>query len=158
MKAGTGGVISGPPGQTPDVEHPPSPREHAADAGEAPDAAPEVPHVLDGDTARLTLTGELTDAVRRPLVRVLADLLLHHPSLHRVELDVREVSFMNSAGMAVLVQLQRMASPRGVEVALVGAPPEVIRPLQLSGLWLRFPVLESPAGEAGRSTDDADES
>jgi stage II sporulation protein AA (anti-sigma F factor antagonist) len=113
-----------------------------------PAAEPTVTHVMDGDTARLTVTGELTDAARRPLVRVLTELLLQHEhALARVVLDVRGVSFMNSAGMAVLVQLQRMASPRGVEVALLDPPEGVLRPLQLSGLWRRFPVLDS--------TDDA---
>jgi anti-anti-sigma factor len=114
-----------------------------------PAAEPRVTHVLDGDTVRLTVTGELTDAARRPLVRVLTELLLQHEhALSRVVLDVRDVSFMNSAGMAVLVQLQRMASPRGVEVALLDPPEGVLRPLQLSGLWRRFPVLDS-ADEPG---------
>jgi anti-anti-sigma factor len=120
----------------------------AAGEGEGP-VEPEVRHVLDGNTARITVAGELTDAARRPLVRVLTDLLLGQPALHRVELDVRRVSFMNSAGMAVLVQAQRMTAPRGVELVLVDAPPEVIRPLQLSGLWHRFPVLESAPGDQG---------
>jgi anti-anti-sigma factor len=112
-------------------------------------AEPRVTHVLDGDTARLTVAGELTDAARRPLVRVLTELLLQHEqALSRVVLDVRDVSFMNSAGMAVLVQLQRMTSPRGVEVALLDPPDGVLRPLQLSGLWRRFPVLDS-AEDAG---------
>ena len=52
---------------------------------------------------------------------------------------------MNSAGMAVLVQVQRMAAPRGIEVALLAPPEAVRRPLQLSGLWRRFPVLDSAA-------------
>ncbi|MET0765620.1 MAG: STAS domain-containing protein [Blastococcus sp.] len=103
----------------------------------------EVLCALDGHTARLTVTGELTDAARRPLVRALTDLLLSEPALHRVEINLRDVSFMNSAGMAVLVQAQRMTAPRGVDVVLVDAPLEVIRPLQLSGLWHRFPVVES---------------
>jgi anti-anti-sigma factor len=115
----------------------------------SPAAEPRVTHLLDGDTARLTVVGELTDAARRPLVRVLTELLLQHEhALSRVVLDVRDVSFMNSAGMAVLVQLQRMASPRGVEVALLDPPEGVLRPLQLSGLWRRFPVLDS-ADDAG---------
>jgi anti-anti-sigma factor len=114
-----------------------------------PAAEPRVTHVLDGDAVRLTVTGELTDAARRPLVRVLTELLLQHEhALSRVVLDVRDVSFMNSAGMAVLVQLQRMAAPRAVEVALLDPPEEVLRPLQLSGLWRRFPVLDS-ADEPG---------
>jgi anti-anti-sigma factor len=115
----------------------------------SPDAEPRVTHVLDGDTARLTVIGELTDSARRPLVRVLTELLLQHErALARVVLDVRGVTFTNSAGMAVLVQLQRMASPRGVEVALLDPPEGVLRPLQLSGLWRRFPVLDS-ADDAG---------
>lgn|SRR5512132_1817914 len=104
---------------------------------------PVVTHVMDGDTARLTLSGELTDTARRPLVRVLADLLLERQSLARVVLDVGGVSFMNSAGMAVLVQLQRMVSPRGIDLALLDPPDGVLQPLQLSGLWSRFPVLRS---------------
>jgi stage II sporulation protein AA (anti-sigma F factor antagonist) len=51
-------------------------------------AEPEVTHALDGDVARLTLTGELTGAARRPLMRVLTDLLLQVQTLHRVELDL----------------------------------------------------------------------
>ncbi len=109
-----------------------------------PAAEPRVTHLLEGDTARLTVVGEMTEAARRPLVRVLTELLLQHEqALSRVILDVRDVSFMNSAGMAVLVQLQRMASPRGIEVALLDPPEGVLRPLQLSGLWRRFPVLDS---------------
>lgn len=112
-------------------------------------AQPEVTQVLDGDTARLTVTGELTEAARRPLVRVLTELLLQHEYvLARVVLDLREVSFMNSAGMAVLVQLERMTAPRGIEVALLDPPDGVLRSLQLSGLWRRFPIIDS-SGEGG---------
>ena len=94
----------------------------------------------------VTLTGELTDAARRPLVRVLTQLLLERPTLNRVQLDLRGVSFMNSAGMAVLVQGQRMAKPRGIELVLVDPPAAVARPLQLSGLWHRFLVVSTADG------------
>ncbi|MFD2094107.1 STAS domain-containing protein [Blastococcus deserti] len=104
------------------------------------DAEPEVTHRLEDGTAHLTLTGELTDAARRPLVRVLTDLLLTQPGPARVRLDLSAVTFMNSAGMAVLVQVQRLAAPRGIDVVLVDPTPAVVRPLQLSGLWHRFPI------------------
>ena len=108
-------------------------------------------HVLDGDVARLALAGELTGAARRPLMRVLTDLLLQVQTLHRVELDLHGVSFMNSAGMAVLVQALRMTAPRAIALVLVAPTPVVIRPLQLSGLWHRFTVLDPPSeGAAGR--------
>lgn len=121
-----------PLGKTVDMEESITPQRSGAE--------PEVTHETDGNTARLTVTGELTDAARRPLVRVVTDLLLSQPSPARIELNLSAVTFMNSAGMAVLVQLQRLTAPRGIDVVLVDPPAAVVRPLQLSGLWLRFPI------------------
>ncbi|SOD99289.1 STAS domain-containing protein [Blastococcus haudaquaticus] len=101
---------------------------------------PQVGHRVEDGIARLTIAGELIDTARRPLVRVITDLLLTQPAPTRVELDLSGITFMNSAGMAVLVQLQRLAAPRGIEVALVHPTAAVVRPLQLSGLWHRFPI------------------
>ncbi len=108
---------------------------------------PTVRSVVEGDVVSLELDGELTDAARRPLVRVLTELLLSGKPVRRVELHLGGVPFMNSAGMAVLVQLQRMASPRGVEVALVTPSSAVVRPLQLSGLWHRFAIVDEHGDE-----------
>jgi anti-anti-sigma factor len=113
---------------------------HAQDA--AAPGEPQVTSELRKDTAVVTVVGELTEPARRPLVRTLTDLLLSVPNLHRVELHLRGVTFMNSAGLAVLVQLQKLGQPRAVEVALVEPPETVSRPLQLAGLWHRFPVVE----------------
>ena len=121
-----------PRGKTPHVEETSSPEQTGAE--------PDVTHQVDGGTARLTVRGELTDAARRPLVRVVTDLLLARPAPARMELALSAVTFMNSAGMAVLVQLQRLTAPRGIEIVLVDPPATVIRPLQLSGLWHRFPI------------------
>ncbi len=109
-------------------------------------AVPAVACDLDGETARLTLTGELTDAARRPLVREVTDLLLSRHTLHRIDLDLRDVGFVNSAGLAVLVQLQKLTAPRGIDLVLVAPPPAVVRPLQLTGLWHRFPIQEPEQG------------
>ncbi|MGY1606283.1 STAS domain-containing protein [Geodermatophilus sp. SYSU D00700] len=112
--------------------------------GEAPDVTVE----LDGDVSRVAVTGDLTEAARRPLVRAVTDQLLSVPTLSRLELQLAGVTFMNSAGMAVLVQLQRMTQPRAVTVALVSPPIAVVRPLQLTGLWRRFEVVDPEAGPA----------
>jgi stage II sporulation protein AA (anti-sigma F factor antagonist) len=111
-------------------------------------AEPEVTHRVEDGVAHLTLAGELTDAARRPLIRVFTDLLLAQPAPTRVELDLSAVTFMNSAGMAVLVQAQRLSSPRGIEVALIRPTAAVVRPLQLSGLWHRFPIEGAQAVES----------
>ena len=112
--------------------------------GEQPVAGePEVTQVLDGDCARLTVVGELTEPARRPLVRSVTDLLLEQSALRRVELHLQAVGFMNSAGLALLVQVQRLCAPRGIGVALVEPSSAVAKPLRLSGLWHRFEVVEA---------------
>src|SRR5689334_7413774 len=93
-----------------------------APAHEGPE--PEVRTSLEGDIATVTLDGELTGAARRPLVRAMTDLMLGTPALRSVRLDLRSVPFMNSAGMAVLVQLHKLGAPRDIDVVLV-APPDV---------------------------------
>ena len=123
----------------------------AASADDGPE--PEVTTALEGDVVRIRVTGELTGAARRPLIRTMTDLLLGGAPVHGVDLELRDVSFMNSAGMAVLVQVQRMAAPRGIEVVLVDPATAVARPLQLSGLWRRFPIRR-PEGE-GEDDDPA---
>ena len=108
---------------------------------------PQVRAVVEGDVVSVTVEGELTEAARRPLVRVLTDELLSRQPLRRVELRLGGVPYMNSAGMAVLVQLQRMAAPKGVDVALVTPSAAVSRPLQLTGLWHRFPIVDANGDE-----------
>jgi stage II sporulation protein AA (anti-sigma F factor antagonist) len=110
----------------------------------APEEEPAVSMHQDGDVATLTVVGELTEGARRPLVRAMTDLLLTEAHLRAVRLDLRAVGFMNSAGTGVLVQLQKLGAPRGVDVVLVAPPPAVVRPLQLTGLWTRFPTEDTP--------------
>jgi stage II sporulation protein AA (anti-sigma F factor antagonist) len=105
--------------------------------------APTVAVDVEGDTARLTVVGELTDVARRPLVREVTDLLLARHDLHRIDLDLRGVAFVNSAGVAVLVQLQKLVGPRAIELVLVAPPATVVRPLQMTGLWHRFTIQET---------------
>lgn len=110
--------------------------------GDQPRSGVEVTCTRKGDTAYVRVLGELTEQARRPLVRILTDLMLSGTALHRVELDLCEVSFLNSAGIAALVQLQKMAQPRGIELPLAVATGAVAQPLQLSGLWHRFAIID----------------
>ncbi|RBY88228.1 anti-sigma factor antagonist [Blastococcus sp. TBT05-19] len=123
-------------------------------AGETPATEPRVTHEVDGSTVRLAVDGELTDAARRPLVRTLTDLLLAEHDLQQVELHLAGVGFMNSAGLAVLVQLQKMVVPRAIEMVLVEPPSTVTRPLQLTGLWHRFTVLQADGKVTAEATGD----
>ncbi len=96
----------------------------------------------DTESAELRVVGQLTEDARRPLVRVMTDLLLSAQKLRRVQLDTCGVDFMNSAGMSALVQVQKMLQPRGIELTLVVRDAAVARPLQLSGLWRRFTIVD----------------
>lgn len=116
--------------------------------------APAVTAELHGERARITVRGELTDAARRPLVREVTDLLLAQHELRRIDLDLRDVPFVNSAGIAVLVQLHKLVAPRAIHLVLVGPPAAVIRPLQLTGLWHRFTVVEDADEDADEVADE----
>ena len=125
---------------------------HEQTASSSRSGGPVVTAEVDGDTARLTVSGDLTDAARRPLVREVTDLLLSQQALSRIDLDLRDVAFVNSAGIAVLVQLHKMVSPRAIELVLVAPTTAVARPLQLTGLWHRFTVADEPGATTSEGT------
>jgi len=119
-----------------------------------PDPSVEVTVVAqDAESAELCVTGELTEDARRPLVRVMTELMLQGPNLRRVQLDTTGVTFMNSAGMSTLVQLQKMGQPRGIELPLVVDSSAVARPLQVSGLWRRFTIVDRRDGHPPETHD-----
>ena len=100
----------------------------------------------DATSAEVEVVGDLTEDARRPLVRTMTDLMLQEPGLRRVQVDTSGVTFVNSAGVSALVQLEKMGHPRGIEVPLVVASSVVARPLQASGLWRRFTVIDRRDG------------
>ncbi|SDY10577.1 stage II sporulation protein AA (anti-sigma F factor antagonist) [Modestobacter sp. DSM 44400] len=131
---------------------PPTPADSpAGPGGDAQPSTVEVTCTEQGDTAQITVVGELTDSARRPMVRVMTDLMLSGTPLHRVVVDVCAVTFINSAGIAALVQLQKMGQPRGIELTLAVQSTAVTRPLQLSGLWHRFPIIDRRHPDGGGS-------
>jgi anti-anti-sigma factor len=140
-----------PTGHLPGMEQQPPPG--GASQSDTDDPAPDVvvTCVQQGDTAQITVVGELTDSARRPLVRSMTDLMLSGSTPHRVVVDVCAVTFINSAGIAALVQLQKMGHPRGIELALAVKDPAVTRPLQLSGLWHRFQIIDRRHPDDGGS-------
>jgi anti-anti-sigma factor len=123
-------------------EHSPTP------AAEPAEPAPQTVEVVAtrDDSAEVRVAGELTEETRRPLVRTMTELMLSRPGLRRVVLDLCDVTFMNSAGMAALVQVERMGQPRAIGTTLVVRSAAVARPLQLSGLWRRFTIVDRREG------------
>ena len=116
-------------------------------AMDEPDPSVEVTVTAQDDaSAHICITGDLTEDARRPLVRAMTDLMLNVPGLREVQLDTTGVTFVNSAGVSALVQLEKMGHPRGIEVPLVVGSSLVSRPLQVSGLWRRFRIIDRREG------------
>jgi anti-anti-sigma factor len=118
---------------------------------DAPESSGNTPQITvttaqDGGSAKIRVVGELTEEARRPLVRAMTDLMLTSSQVRRVELDLGEVDYMNSAGVSTLVQLERMAEPRGIEMPLIVRTSGVARPLQVSGVWRRFEIIDRREG------------
>jgi anti-anti-sigma factor len=124
-------------------------RDHVGKDSRMDETAPSVEVTVtaqDATSAELEVVGDLTEDARRPLVRTMTDLMLQVPGLRRVQVDTSGVTFMNSAGVSALVQLEKMGHPRGITVSLVVASSVVARPLQVSGLWRRFTIIDRRHG------------
>ena len=76
--------------------------------------------------------------------RITAGLRAHHPAT--VVLDLSRVQFLDSAGLAVLVETAGRCAKAGQEFQLVCTTRGVLRPLQIAGLDAIFTILtERPA-------------
>ena len=60
----------------------------------------------------------------------------------RIVLDLRAVTFMDSSGLRLLVELQRDAEADGFRVVVVRGPASLQRLLQLSGLEHRIRMVD----------------
>ena len=65
-----------------------------------------------------------------------------------VVLDLREVSFMDTQGLAVVIEAQRACAGGGTRFAITRAPDHVHRLFEMIGLTSRLTVLDDPAAAA----------
>ena len=126
----------------------------AAPPGTDPGAAD--PRHLDiavstlGDRCTVTVTGDV-DPLSAP---VLADRLLQvlaRPDAAEVELDLRAVTFLDSAGLTALVVAHQSAERAGRVLRMrCGSTRPVLRPLQITGLATVFTLVDdSPSAQGG---------
>jgi anti-sigma B factor antagonist len=101
-------------------------------------------------------TGVLV-AVRGEVDSSSAPVLAHHldvvleSSPSAVTVDLRGVTFLDSAGLSTLAMAHRRAEVRGGRVRVVASSRAVVRPLQITGLWelLSAEQVEEPPVERG---------
>jgi anti-anti-sigma factor len=86
-----------------------------------------------GDRSTITLVGELDlDSVDR--LRPVAEEQLSSGAYASVSLDMAGLTFVDSSGLALLVELRRLASEAGVRLEIVNLRPGPRRVVMIAGL------------------------
>ena len=91
----------------------------------------------------ITISGEV-DSSTAPGLRTCLLEVLGRPGTSTVEVDLRGVSFLDSAGLSALATAHRAAQAAGRELLMrCGTTRAVRRPLQITGLWDVFTVVDA---------------
>lgn len=106
-------------------------------------------------TVIIEVGGELESATCDDL----REAILHEVAMNRshIIVDLREVTFIDSTGLGVLVGgLKKMREHQG-KFSLVSTQPRITRILQISGLMKFFPIYSTPEEAAAEEVAPAAE-
>ena len=96
----------------------------------------------DGRRARLVLSGELDMGARFRAEQAL-DRLLAAP-LEQLVVDLGEVTFLDSSGMGLILEVDERARREAFKLRLLPGPPEVQRVFELAGVADVLPFATGP--------------
>ena len=89
------------------------------------------------------VSGEVDSTTAPGLANCLLEVI-SRSSDSAIEVDLREVTFLDSAGLAALATAHRAADAAGRELRMrCGTTRAVVRPLQITGLWNVFTVVDA---------------
>ena len=97
--------------------------------------------VRDDSSARVVPVGELDLAARSQLDQAIDDLRCS--GVDRLILDLRRLSFLDSSGLRLVLDLHAAARGDGFELQLVPGPPQVQRVFELTGTLGALPFMTS---------------
>jgi anti-sigma B factor antagonist len=100
----------------------------------------------DSATTVLTAVGEI-DSSSAPTLRTRLDALLDD-GVQELTVDLRGVSFLDSAGLCVLAAAHRRATREGRRLRVLATSRAVVRPLQITGLYALLDVASEEVGAA----------
>jgi anti-sigma B factor antagonist len=96
----------------------------------------------EGSTEIVAVTGDVdlatVDVLRAQLTSALQ-------RAGKVVLDLREVAFMDTQGLAAVIEAERTSSAAGTPFVVVRAPATVHRLFEMIGLTDRLTVVDDPA-------------
>ena len=98
-----------------------------------------------GDRATIHIGGEIDLATCPLLQAIVVDLV--DRGCHQLTIDLERVSFLDCAGIRVLVDARRRVQAHGGSMRLVRPRPPVWRVLALTGMTEVFPI-DTSLGEA----------
>jgi anti-sigma B factor antagonist len=96
-----------------------------------------------GSTAVVLVRGELDVATVPALEEAVVALL--RDGLRAVVLDLRELGFIDVAGVRLTLRLEGLAQLHGTRFVLVRGAPHVQRLFELTGMERFVPVVDDPA-------------
>ena len=91
----------------------------------------------------VTVVGEV-DTFTAPVLRSSLDTQLEQQP-EALVIDLSGVQFLGSAGLAVLVETQKSARSRDVDLRLIATTRAVTRPLEVTGLIDLFTIVDGSA-------------
>ncbi|RKT54816.1 STAS domain-containing protein [Saccharothrix australiensis] len=103
--------------------------------------------IVDADTARIAVAGEIVFGSSDALLRVVTELLADHP-VRRLRLDCSEVTFCDSYGLGTLLAVHRRVGAVDGVLHLENRPPALDRLMRRTNT---FQHLVPPAEPERRS-------
>ncbi|QEN12130.1 STAS domain-containing protein [Mycolicibacterium sp. ELW1] len=107
--------------------------------------------------ARLHISGTLDFVFASELLDNASEVLAGHDRLRQLHLDLSDLDFCDSAGLSVLILVDRLTTERGVRLHLDNRPEQLNRILQVTGLFDHFTSVataDSPAASAEGTQDE----
>lgn len=102
-----------------------------------------------GGSVRVTAGGEI-DSSSSPVFERHLDAVFEG-RLDELVVDLCAVTFLDSAGLCVLAAAHRRAREQGVPMRLLASSRAVVRPLQITGLWVLLGAEQVEAEDGDQS-------
>lgn len=97
---------------------------------------------MEGRAAIVAVTGELDLASSPKLEQRLDEVWASDAEL--LVIDLRELEFMDSTGLSIIVGAQQRLGDSGRKLSVVKGPPQVQRLLDLTGVSERLQLVDTP--------------
>jgi anti-anti-sigma factor len=98
---------------------------------------------MQGDTARLTVTGELDIATVPRLEEAVAAVLAQ--DARSLIVDLSRLAFVDSSGLRMFITLNDRASAEGWSLGLIRPPDPSYSVFQITGAEENLPFIEDPS-------------